>query len=138
VGELPPSTEQHNIFDFLVRDFETYAPDLAMVRKEPPEFLWGLVPIKKPRILSTRGGTSFWVHAGRDGIGSVVLTVPVTFPVEAVEHSDLLAGFPLPDIRGTVGTFSLGHGLLSPRRATRSSAASSSGSRSRTGWPRPC
>ncbi len=97
---------KHNIFDFLVRDFETYMPDLAMVRKEPPEFLWGLIPTKKPQILSTRGGTSFWVHAGRDGIGSVVLTVPVTFPVEGVEHSDLLAGFPLPDIRGTVGTFS--------------------------------
>ena len=35
-----------------------------------------------------------------------MLTVPVTFPVEAVPHSDLLAGFPLPDMRGTVGTFS--------------------------------
>jgi predicted AlkP superfamily phosphohydrolase/phosphomutase len=46
---------KHNIFDFLVRDFETYMPDLAMVRKEPPEFLWGLVPTRKPRILSTRG-----------------------------------------------------------------------------------
>jgi predicted AlkP superfamily phosphohydrolase/phosphomutase len=108
---------KHNIFDFLVRDFETYAPDLAMVRKEPPEFLWGLIPTKKPRILSTRGGTSFWVHAGRDGIGSVVLTVPVTFPVEAVEHSDLLAGFPLPDIRGTVGTFSYWATDLSPAEA---------------------
>jgi predicted AlkP superfamily phosphohydrolase/phosphomutase len=97
---------KHNIFDFLVRDFETYMPDLAMVRREPPAFLWGLIPTRKPRILSTRGGTSFWVHAGRDGIRSVVLTVPVTFPVEGVHHSDLLAGFPLPDIRGTVGTFS--------------------------------
>jgi predicted AlkP superfamily phosphohydrolase/phosphomutase len=108
---------KHNIFDFLVRDFETYAPDLAMVRKDPPEFLWGLVPIKKPRILSTRGGTSFWVHAGRDGIRSVVLTVPVTFPVEGVHHSDLLAGFPLPDIRGTVGTFSYWATDLSPAEA---------------------
>ena len=108
---------KHNIFDFLVRDFETYAPDLAMVRKEAPEFLWGLIPTKKPRILSTRGGTSFWVHAGCYGIRSVVLTVPVTFPVEGVHHSDLLAGFPLPDIRGTVGTFSYWATDLSPAEA---------------------
>lgn len=97
---------QHDIYDFLVRDFETYAPDITMVKKEPPSFLWGLIPIRGPRIQSTRGGTSFWVHAGRDGIRSLVLTVPVTFPVESVEHSDLLAGFPAPDLRGTVGTFS--------------------------------
>jgi PAS domain-containing protein len=84
---------------------------------EPAEFLWGLVPTRKPKVESTRGGTSFWVHAGRDGIRSVVLTVPVTFPVEGVHHSDLLAGFPLPDIRGTVGTFSYWATDLSPAEA---------------------
>ena len=61
---------KHNIFDFLVRDFETYAPDLAMVRKEPPEFLWGLIPTISREVRSTRGGTSFSAHAGRDGIRS--------------------------------------------------------------------
>jgi hypothetical protein len=45
------------------------------------------------------------------------LTVPVTFPVEGVHHSDLLAGFPLPDIRGTVGTFSYWATDLSPHEA---------------------
>ena len=30
---------KHNIYDFLVRDFQTYLPDLNMVKKEPPEFL---------------------------------------------------------------------------------------------------
>jgi predicted AlkP superfamily phosphohydrolase/phosphomutase len=108
---------KHNIFDFLVRDFETYAPDLAMVRKEPPRFLFGLIPTRAPRVHSTRGGTSFWVHAGRDGIRSVVLTVPVTFPVERVYHSDLLAGFPLPDVRGTIGTFSYWATDLPPAEA---------------------
>jgi predicted AlkP superfamily phosphohydrolase/phosphomutase len=91
-----------------VRDFDTYLPDLAMVDKKshPPEFLWGLIPIKRPKLLSTRGGTSFWVHAGNDGVRSVVLTVPITFPPEEVHHGDLLAGLPLSDIRGTIGTFS--------------------------------
>ncbi len=96
---------KHNIYDFLVRDFDTYMPDLAMVKREPPKFLWGFIPTRRPKLTSTRGGTSFWVHAGRDGVKSVVLTVPVTFPPEEVPHGDLLAGLPLPDVRGTVGTF---------------------------------
>jgi predicted AlkP superfamily phosphohydrolase/phosphomutase len=96
---------KHNIFDFLVRDFDTYMPDLGMVKKEPPQFLWGLIPTKPPKIWSTRGGTSFWIHAGADGVKSTVLTVPVTFPPEAIAHGEMLAGLPLPDIRGTVGTF---------------------------------
>ncbi len=96
---------KHNIYDFLVRDLQTYMPDLGMVKKEPPEFLWGLFPKKAPKVTSTRGGTSFWLHAGQDGVKSVVLTVPITFPPEEVPHGELLGGLPLPDIRGTVGTF---------------------------------
>ncbi|MBI3931873.1 MAG: alkaline phosphatase family protein [Acidobacteria bacterium] len=97
---------KHNIFDFLVRDFQTYMPDLAGVKKEPPKFLWGWLPTQRPKVTSTRGGTSFWVHAGADGVKSKILTVPMTFPPEEVPHGELLAGLPLPDIRGTIGTFS--------------------------------
>jgi predicted AlkP superfamily phosphohydrolase/phosphomutase len=96
---------KHNIYDFLIRDLKTYAPDFNMVRRQPPRFLWGFFPIERPKVESTRGGTSFWVHAGRDGIRSTVLTVPVTFPPETVEHGEELAGLPLPDIRATLGTF---------------------------------
>src|SRR5262245_32825016 len=96
---------KHNIYDFLVRDFDTYMPDFAMIKKEPPQFLWGFFPKKPPKIMSTRGGTSFWIHAGRDGVRSVVLTVPVTFPPEEIPHGDMLAGLPLPDVRATLGTF---------------------------------
>jgi predicted AlkP superfamily phosphohydrolase/phosphomutase len=96
---------KHNIYDFLVRDFETYMPDLGGVKREPPKFLWGWLPTKKPKLTSTRGGTSFWVHAGRDGIKSVVLTVPMTFPPEEIANGEMLSGLPLPDIRGTLGTF---------------------------------
>lgn len=96
---------KHNIYDFLIRDLKTYFPDFNMVRREPPEFLWNYFPTKRPRVISTRGGTSFWVNAGRDGIKSTVLTVPVTFPPEEIEHGEMLAGLPLPDIRGTLGTY---------------------------------
>ena len=96
---------KHNIYDFLVRDTNTYLPDLGMVRREPPKFLFNYLPIARPHVLSIRGGTSFWVTAGRAGVRSSVLTVPVTFPPEDVPNGELLAGLPLPDIRGTMGTF---------------------------------
>ena len=96
---------KHNIYDFLVRDTNTYLPDLGMVRREPATFLFNYIPTSKPKILSIRGGTSFWVTAGNAGVRSSILTVPVTFPPEAVPNGELLAGLPLPDIRGTMGTF---------------------------------
>jgi predicted AlkP superfamily phosphohydrolase/phosphomutase len=96
---------KHNIYDFLVRDTATYLPDLGMVRREPAKFLFNYVPIRKPQLHSLRRGTSFWVTAGRNGVRCSILTVPVTFPPEEVPNGELLAGLPLPDIRGTMGTF---------------------------------
>jgi predicted AlkP superfamily phosphohydrolase/phosphomutase len=96
---------KHNIYDFLVRDTATYLPDLGMVRRQPARFLFGYVPIAKPKVHSIRGGTSFWTAAGRAGVRSSILTVPVTFPPEEVPNGELLSGLPLPDIRGTMGTF---------------------------------
>jgi predicted AlkP superfamily phosphohydrolase/phosphomutase len=96
---------KHNIYDFLVRDTATYLPDLGMVRREPPKFLFNYIPTAKPKVHSIRGGTSFWVTAGLAGVRSSVLTVPVTFPPEEVANGELLSGLPLPDIRGTMGTF---------------------------------
>jgi predicted AlkP superfamily phosphohydrolase/phosphomutase len=97
---------KHNIYDFLVRDTNTYFPDLGMVRREPPKFLFDYIPTSRPKVFSTRGGTSFWVTAGEAGVRSSILTVPVTFPPEEVPNGELLSGLPLPDIRGTMGTFS--------------------------------
>jgi predicted AlkP superfamily phosphohydrolase/phosphomutase len=96
---------KHNIYDFLVRDTKTYLPDLGMVTREPPRFLFNFIPVSKPDIRSIRGGTSFWVTAGRAGVRSSMLTVPVTYPPEDVPNGELLSGLPLPDIRGTMGTF---------------------------------
>ena len=96
---------KHNIYDFLVRDTATYLPDLGMIHREPARFLFNYVPYAKPRLSSIRGGTSFWVTAGNAGVRSSVLTVPVTFPPEEVPNGELLSGLPLPDIRGTMGTF---------------------------------
>lgn len=97
---------KHNIYDFLVRDTATYLPDLGMVTRTPPTFLFNYFPLSKPKLTSIRGGTSFWVTAGTQGVRSDILTVPVTFPPEDIDHGHLLSGLPLPDIRGTMGTFS--------------------------------
>src|SRR6185436_546086 len=97
---------KHNIYDFLVRDTTSYLPDLGMVTRTPPKFLFNYFPLSKPKVTSTRGGTSFWVTAGKQGVRSDILTVPVTFPPEDVENGEMLSGLPLPDIRGTMGTFS--------------------------------
>src|SRR4051794_34145563 len=77
-----------------------------MVKRTPPKLLFNYIPTSKPQLHSIRGGTSFWVTAGKAGVRSDVLTVPVTFPPEEVEHGFMLSGLPLPDIRGTMGTFS--------------------------------
>ncbi len=97
---------KHNIYDFLVRDTATYLPDLGMVRREPPKFLFDWIPVRRPKVISIRGGTSFWVTAGETGVRSSILTVPITFPPEDVPNGELLSGLPLPDLRGTMGTFS--------------------------------
>jgi predicted AlkP superfamily phosphohydrolase/phosphomutase len=96
---------KHNIYDFLIRDFNTYMPDLGMVHREPARFWLNYFPIAAPKVTTLRGGTSFWVTAGEAGVRSRILTVPVTFPPENVPNGSLLAGLPLPDIRGTIGTF---------------------------------
>jgi predicted AlkP superfamily phosphohydrolase/phosphomutase len=96
---------KHNIYDFLIRDTSNYLPDLGMVHREPPRFVLNYFPVSRPKITSIRGGTSFWVTAGNAGVRSSVLTVPVTFPPEDVPNGEMLAGLPLPDIRGTMGTF---------------------------------
>ena len=96
---------KHNIYDFLIRDTNTYLPDLGMVTRQPPRFLLNFIPVSKPVITSIRGGTSFWVTAGRAGVRSSMLTVPVTYPPEDVPNGEMLSGLPLPDIRGTMGTF---------------------------------
>jgi hypothetical protein len=97
---------KHNIYDFLVRDFQTYMPDLGGVKREPPKFLWGWLPTQKPKLTSTRGGT---------------LVLGARRPRRDQEHGPhrphdvplrrrsptarCWPGLPLPDIRGTLGTF---------------------------------
>jgi predicted AlkP superfamily phosphohydrolase/phosphomutase len=99
---------KHSIYDFLIRDLQTYLPDSNMIPSKsrvPARFLFGFFPVSPARMVSPRGGTSFWVTASASGVRSTVLTVPMTFPPEEMAHGEMLGGLPLPDIRGTLGTF---------------------------------
>ena len=50
-------------------------------------------------------GAAFWTLAGRAGVRSSVLAVPLTFPPEDVPNGELLSGWPAPDLRDTAGTY---------------------------------
>jgi len=52
-----------------------------------------------------RRGAAFWTLAGRAGVRSSVLRVPLTFPPEDVPNGELLSGWPVPDLRGTAGSY---------------------------------
>jgi predicted AlkP superfamily phosphohydrolase/phosphomutase len=97
---------KHNIFDSVSRDAATYEPGFTVIKQAPAKFLFNYVPLGGPRFTSMRSATSFWVMAGAAGIRSSILTVPMTFPPEDIPNGELLAGTPLPDVRGSNGRFS--------------------------------
>lgn len=131
--------DKHNIFDFLTRDRRTYLPVLSSARIEPPKRALRLgpwrIPLGRPRIAVLRKNQPFWKILGDRGIFSIVLRVPITFPVEKFAGV-VLAGMCTPDLRGTQGSFtyfttedrppgSLGSGLCvgATRKGNRISAA---------------
>ncbi|MCI0412676.1 hypothetical protein L0222_07730 [bacterium] len=81
-------------------------PGYGMIKQEAPKFLWKLIPIKPPRVETLRRGTPFWVQAGNHGVRTTVLTVPLSFPPDEIHGGYMLAGLPLPDIRGNLGRYS--------------------------------
>src|SRR5450759_382671 len=63
-----------------------------------------LLPSEIPWPINNRRGTPFWEEAGRKGIASVVLHVPVTFPAVDYDNGRLVSGLGVPDVRGRIGT----------------------------------
>jgi predicted AlkP superfamily phosphohydrolase/phosphomutase len=94
------------IYDFLRRNPATYYPDFSTVTVQRGKFAMGFLPTKAPRITNNRKGTTFWRIASTHGIKTVVLEAPIDFPPEELQNGVLLSGLGVPDIRGTMGTFS--------------------------------
>ncbi|MHC4232310.1 MAG: alkaline phosphatase family protein [Planctomycetota bacterium] len=101
---------KHNIYDFLTRDKQTYAPKLSSTDIRGPRRIVKIgslsLPIGKPDIRLLRKGKPFWVTLGENGIFSNVLRVPITFPPEKF-YGVSLSGMCVPDLRGSQGMFSL-------------------------------
>ena len=53
---------------------------------------------------NNRRGVPFWEAAAKQGIRSVVMHVPVTFPAVDFADGRLMSGLGVPDIRGRIGT----------------------------------
>jgi predicted AlkP superfamily phosphohydrolase/phosphomutase len=93
------------IFDFLKRDPKTYLPELALVSRQKPKFLFHLIPISGPKVTNERDGVPFYKSVASAGYKTTVLRMPLEFPPTKVQGGKLLAGLSVPDVRGTWGTF---------------------------------
>ncbi len=93
------------IYDFLKRDPQSYLPELSLVSRERPKFLWGLIPIKAPKVTNLRHGVPFYKAAADASYKTTVIRMPLEFPPTDLPGGKLLAGLGVPDLRGTWGTF---------------------------------
>lgn len=66
--------------------------------------LSSLLPSEIPTVKNNRRGVPFWEAAAKQGIRSVVMHVPVTFPAVDFAGGRLMSGLGVPDIRGRIGT----------------------------------
>jgi len=100
---------KHAIFDFLHRSPKNYLSELssAEIRASGRRLKIGkyVLPLGKPVVRLLRRSQPFWKILGEHGIFSIILRVPITFPVERFQGMSLSA-MCVPDLRGTQGTFS--------------------------------
>ncbi len=99
--------DQHGIYDFVHRDPATLAPFLSTDQTLPPRFTLPLGPYELPlshsRVVSLRKGKAFWQTLSEAGIPVTILRMPTNYP--PLESGQALAGMGVPDLRGTLGTF---------------------------------
>ncbi len=93
------------IFDFLARDPQTYLPELSLVSQQKPKFLFGLIPLRRPRVTNERSGVPFYQAVADAGYKTTVLRMPLELPPTRLRGGKLWAGLGVPDVRGTWGTF---------------------------------
>jgi predicted AlkP superfamily phosphohydrolase/phosphomutase len=94
------------IYDFLKRNPNTYFPDFSTVTIRRGKFALGFLPTRAPTVTNNRKGTTFWQIASGRGVKTAVIEAPINFPPEKLPKGVLLSGLGVPDIRGTMGTFS--------------------------------
>ena len=83
---------KNGVFDFIVRDPESYRIDLSLSRME------------KGRPQKVIKSDCFWNYTSEKSIPTTIITCPVTYPAEKITGR-MLSGMGVPDILGTEGTF---------------------------------
>lgn len=63
-------------------------------------------PQEKPIVINNQKGKTIWELSTEHGMRTRVIRFPNTFPPNPIEDGEILSGLGVPDIRGTMGTFS--------------------------------
>ncbi len=92
----------HGLFDFIARDPVTHLPRLAILQPNTHNVLGRRGAMFNPVL----HGTPFWEITSRSEIPTSVLKWPVNFPPAPV-RGKALAGLGVPDIRTTLGRYTL-------------------------------
>jgi predicted AlkP superfamily phosphohydrolase/phosphomutase len=100
---------KHNIYDFLAPDRKHYLPYLSSAQVGGPRRSVRIgkynIPLGRPQIKQLRKAKPFWHFLADAGIFCSVIRVPITFPPEKFSGV-LLSGMCVPDVKGSMGTFS--------------------------------
>ncbi len=91
---------QHGVFDFILRDPETYRLDLAVLRRNPSNPLGQ----RDSMFLPVRRCPAFWEVLSNAGVPATVIRWPVTFPPDVVTGYSL-SGLGVPDVKGGLGAY---------------------------------
>jgi predicted AlkP superfamily phosphohydrolase/phosphomutase len=69
--------------------------------------IFSYLPRELPTSIATRQGVSYWKYTSDNGIKTVALEAPVTYPAEELPGGKLLTGLGTPDIMDSWGFWSL-------------------------------
>lgn len=110
---------EHGIYDFVRRVFVRDPQTDALIGVAPiPGTTSFEVPAAGPPMAAThRSGIPFWKVLADDGVPSVVLNVPYSFPPDPVRQgSRILSGLGTPDLRGSNSIFTIARSTVDRER----------------------
>lgn len=100
----------HGIFDFIARDLQTMQPYQSTSRVtgagEPWKFGSLVIPVAPGKVKSLRHGPTLWNELEANGVDCTVYRMPANFP-PSESDAETLSGMGTPDLRGTLGEFTL-------------------------------
>jgi len=64
------------------------------------------LPQERPIVIKNQQGKTLWEVSAEHGVKTRVIRFPNTFPPDPIDDGEILSGLGVPDIRGTIGTFS--------------------------------